>query len=80
MKIDIADDFSEDINTTGTVAVGGLATGRIEYEPVVDRDWFAVEFEAGELYAIRIDDAHPEGNTLYNPYLRGIHDAAGVLL
>jgi Ca2+-binding RTX toxin-like protein len=74
------DDFADDITTTGTVTVGGSVTGRIETGTTIDRDWFAVEFEAGELYVIRIDDAHPGGSVLEDPFLRGIHDAAGTLL
>ena len=38
-------DHSADRFTTGTVAVGGSATGTIE--TACDQDWFAVELVAG---------------------------------
>ena len=68
----ISDDFEAGIGTTGTVAVGGSATGVIDF--IGDRDWFAVELSAGNTY--RFDQRHPP-NVLHDPILRGIHDADG---
>ena len=68
----ISDDFEAGTGTTGRVAVGGSATGEIDY--IGDRDWFAVELMAGNTY--RFDQEHPP-NVLYDPILRGIHDADG---
>ena len=71
---EIEDDFSQNRDTTGTVEVGGIATGHIQYEG--DNDWFAVELTAGETYKI---DLLKYGNagTLSDPYLRGIYDEDG---
>ena len=41
----MADDYASSTSTTGSVAVGGTATGEIETSR--DRDWFAVTLEAG---------------------------------
>ena len=68
----ISDDFEAGTGTTGRVEVGGSATGEIDY--IGDRDWFAVELMAGNTY--RFDQEHPP-NVLYDPILRGIHDADG---
>ena len=43
------DDYSADRFTTGTVAVGGSATGVIE--TALDQDWFAVEQVVGRGFA-----------------------------
>ena len=39
------DDYTADLQTTSTVAVGGSATGTIE--TAHDHEWFAVKLEAG---------------------------------
>ena len=72
------DDFTSDTGTAGTVAVGGTATGEIEYDS--DVDWFAVSLEAGKTYQIDLAGSRTEGGTLSDPFLRGIHDAAGALI
>ena len=69
------DDFTADIGTAGTVAVGGTATGEIETSD--DRDWFAVTLEAGVRYRIDLEGSDTNAGTLSDPYLRGIYDAAG---
>ncbi|MYG25402.1 MAG: hypothetical protein F4213_05185, partial [Boseongicola sp. SB0677_bin_26] len=69
-------DFSADASTTGRIAVGGAATGRIE--TLGDRDWFAVTLEAGKVYRIDLK-GQPTGNgTLRDPYLDGVFDADGT--
>ena len=75
---EIEDDFPATVDTTGTVEVGGSATGEIQYE--TDHDWFAVELTAGETYKIELLGARGEGGTLRDPYIRGIHDADGRLI
>ena len=75
---EIEDDFPATVDTTGTVEVGGSATGELQYE--TDRDWFAVELTAGETYKIELLGARGEGGTLRDPYIRGIHDADGRLI
>ena len=77
---EIEDDFAATVDTTGTVEVGGTATGEIEYEG--DRDWFAVELTAGETYKIELLGGHStwDDQDLRSPYIRGIHDSTGDLI
>lgn len=49
----IADDFLGNSNTTAVLAVGGAATGTIDY--LNDEDWFAIELTAGEVVRIASD-------------------------
>ena len=74
----MADDYTSDVQTTGTVAPGGSATGEIETAD--DRDWFAVTLEAGRTYVIDLEGSWTGGGTLRDPFLRGIHDEDGVLI
>ena len=69
------EDFSTDPSTSGRVAVGGTATGRIGSSG--DRDWFAVELVAGRTYVIDLRGSPTGDGTLSDPYLRGIYDADG---
>ena len=79
---DATDDFAAGTGTTGTVEVGGTATGEIE--TLEDRDWFAVTLKADKIYRIDLEGAQSEAavraGALADPYLRGIHDAAGTLI
>ena len=70
-----ADDHPAGTNTTGTVAVGGSATGDIERAG--DRDWFAVTLEAGRSYRIDLEGSDTNAGILDNPYLHGVYDADG---
>ena len=72
------DDFAADAGTTGTVAVGGTATGEIERTD--DSDWFAVTLEAGKTYAVELKGRPTRDGTLKNPYLDGIYDSDGNLV
>ena len=72
---EIADDFPAGTDTTGTVEVGGSATGDIERRD--DRDWFAVELEANTRYRIDLEGRPTDAGTLRDPYLRGVHDGDG---
>ena len=74
----VPDDFAAGTGTGGTVAVGGSSTGEIEL--VGDRDWFAVELEAGKIYRIDLEGSSTDAGTLSDPYLRGIYDANGNLI
>ena len=40
--------FSQDINTSGSIAIGGKALGKIE--TLSDRDWFKVDLIKGNKY------------------------------
>ena len=73
----ITDDFAAGTGTLGTVQVGGTATGKIE--TAYDSDWFAVTLDAGTLYRIDLKGSLTRSG-LRDPYLRGVHDANGVLL
>ena len=71
----MADDFSANARTTGTVEVGGSATGEIGKRN--DVDWFAVELVAGQTYVIDLEGAPTGGGTLGDAMLRGLYDAGG---
>ena len=72
------DDYSADIHTGGSVAVGGSATGEIE--TAGDFDWFAVELVAGRTYVIDVEGDDTGAGTLGNTVLRGLYDAHGDLI
>ena len=74
----LTDDFSAGTGTSGALAVGGSATGEIDYGR--DRDWFAVDLDAGRTYRIDLEGSETRDGTLYDPYLRGVYDANGVRL
>ena len=76
VSVSVPDDFTAATGTTGAVAVGGSATGEIDYGG--DRDWFAVEFDAGKTYRIELKGSRTGDGTLTDPFLRGIHDENGV--
>ena len=63
------DDFTADTGTTGRVAVGGTATGDIERPG--DRDWFAVELEAGKTYQFDMKGLWTGDGTLSRTKLGG---------
>ena len=71
----MSDDYTTTIETTGAVAIGGSATGNIE--TAGDRDWFAVEFEAGRTYQIDLRGSPTGDGTLPDTFLRRILDAEG---
>ena len=72
------DKHSSGTDTTGTVAVGGTATGATNYGG--DRDWFAVTLEADHTYWIDVDGEHSGKGTLHNLYVLGIYDSDGDLV
>ena len=57
-------DLPGSVDTTGRIEIGGSVTGVIE--SMDDRDWFAVEFEAGKTYHVRlslkIEDGYQPAN------------------
>ena len=75
---EIDDDHPAGRGTTGTIAVGGSATGKIER--VGDRDWYAVTLEAGKSYRLDLEGSGTDAGTLTDPYLRGVYDADGNLI
>ena len=74
----VVDDFEAGTGTSGAVAVGGSARGHLETGG--DHDWFAVTLDACRIYRIDLEGSPTGKGTLYNPYLRGVYDANGVLL
>ena len=70
------DDFAGDVSTVGTVAVGGSIQGEAQFEG--DRDWFAVELEAGETYMAWLRGRDSRSGTSWDPHVYGITDDAGV--
>ena len=54
-----ADDFSADANTSGRIAVGASAGGRIE--TAGDHDWFAISLDALTQYQFSIVPGHVDG-------------------
>ena len=72
------DDFSASIATTGTVAVGGTATGKIDVRG--EHDWFAVSLEAGKAYRVEVRGADTGDGTLRDPVLVGLYDATGTFV
>ena len=73
----VDDDYGDDTSTTGTVAVGGFATGRIEVEK--EEDWFAVELLAGVGYRIDLRGSHTLAGTLPDPLLLAVWHGATEL-
>ena len=74
----VGDDIGADIAGAATVTVGGSARGRIETAD--DRDWFAVELEAGTEYRFDLDGRTSATLSLTDPKIYGIHDANGDLI
>ena len=73
------DDFTSGTDTTGTVAVGGTAAGKVDFEN--DRDWFKVDLVPGKTYRIDLEGRDDTGNdALDDPYLHGIYDSDGDLI
>ena len=74
----LADDYPAGVSTTGSVVVGGKATGKVQFP--FDPDWFAVELEAGTPYLVQAKGWRSGNGTLWNPNVPGIYDDQGVLL
>ncbi|RIX44184.1 MAG: hypothetical protein D3M94_15915 [Rhodocyclales bacterium GT-UBC] len=69
------DDYAASSATTGSLAIGGSATGQIERAG--DADWFAVNLTAGQRYVFNLDPASSGG--LSDPYLN-LYSSSGSLL
>ena len=72
LNTDNGDDYSADINTTGSISIGGSSTGTLETSG--DRDWFEVSLTNGASY-----EFNHVGNTLSDPYLY-LRDQNGNLI
>ena len=76
--IDITEDpdkHTADRNTSGSVEVGGSATGKIDFSR--DVDWFGVELTIGRTYQIDLEGEDTGRGSLRDPQLRGVFDADG---
>lgn len=71
------DDFTDWIDTTGVVAVGGTAQGNIDVD--TDYDWFKVHLEGGTTYDITEVSIGRTGG-VNDPYLFGIYDSTGTYI
>ena len=70
------DDYSADISTTGSVTVDGSVSGTMEVP--LDRDWFAVELQAGQTYFLDvIREERPNRRGYYARWLTSVHDSEG---
>ncbi|MEX5728137.1 Ca2+-binding RTX toxin-like protein [Rhodovulum iodosum] len=72
------DDYSEDSERAGSVAVGGAATGEIE--DAYDGDWFAVSLMAGRTYMIDLEGTQTGEGTLSDPFILGVFDNSESLI
>lgn len=77
LEATLADDYPASDATTGTVAVGGSATGTLETG--ADQDWFRIELTANHLYQIDLLGQATGAGTLIDPYLY-LRDQAGTLV
>lgn len=73
----VPDDYASTTGTTGAVAVGGAATGRLETS--TDTDWFAVTLTGNQVYRFDVRGSASGGGTLTDPYLR-LRSVSGGLL
>ena len=72
------DDYEDDTTTTGSVAVGGSATGNLQH--FSDHDWFRVTFDEGSTYRIDIKGSWTDHGTLRDTRIAGIYDSNGNLI
>ncbi|NML14071.1 pre-peptidase C-terminal domain-containing protein [Azohydromonas caseinilytica] len=73
----VADDYAASTATSGSLAVGGSAAGRIE--STNDIDWFRVTLAAGQSYRLEALGAGTSNGTLGDPYLT-LYNAGGTAL
>ena len=64
--------------TSGVVASGGSATGRIASQE--DADWFKVELQVGQTYQVDLEGSPTGQGSLDNPVLNAIYNAQGNLI
>ena len=72
------DDYEDNTTTTGSVTVGGSATGNLQH--FSDHDWFRVIFNAGQTYRIDIRGSWTGHGTLRDTRIAGIYDSSGDLI
>jgi Ca2+-binding RTX toxin-like protein len=72
-----ASSFGDASHPYGQLAVGGSVSGALQ--SAGDRDWFAVNLQAGYTYKIDLAGHASGAGTLADPYLR-LHDSSGALV
>ena len=73
----LSDDLADDISTQGRLTVGGNVDGEIGF--ISDRDWYAIELEAGMRYQFDLKGSDSNKGTLADPYLM-LYNADGIAL
>lgn len=68
----VSDDYRNNPTTSGTLSVGGMASGKINAQG--DHDWFKMTLNANQLYALQAS-----GTLIFNHQLQ-IYDASGELV
>ncbi|MFO1163048.1 MAG: pre-peptidase C-terminal domain-containing protein [Reyranellaceae bacterium] len=74
---DLADALNDATHPLGALSAGGSSHGNLEVP--TDRDWFALQFTAGESYTIRLTGAPDGDGKLADAYLR-LHDGSGAVV
>ena len=69
------DKHTTDRRTSGSVVVGGSATGKIDFSR--DVDWFGVVLTRGRTYQIALEGEDTGRGSLRDPQLRGVFDGDG---
>ncbi|THD55839.1 NF038122 family metalloprotease [Phenylobacterium sp.] len=72
---DYANSLTDTTHPIGQLAIGGSISAALQ--EAGDRDWFAVQFQAGDTYTINEVGSFGGGGTLADPYLR-LHDSTGA--
>jgi len=73
----VADDYSNNAGTTGSVSVGGARNGAIE--AAGDMDWLRITLMAGRRYRFDLEGLDTSRGTLPDPFLR-LRDSSGASL
>jgi hypothetical protein len=72
VRVGEAFDYAANTSTTGSIAIGGSASGVVNFNG--DRDWFRLSLQAGRSYRFNLN-----GNTLSDPTL-ALRNATGTQL
>jgi len=70
-------DLAASTATTGSISVGGSASGIINY--AADQDWYAATLTAGHTYSVALQGSNSSHGSLYDPVIYGIYNASGNL-
>ncbi len=77
------DDYTNTVNTKGSLTVGNSITGRIDtvinIDPA-DQDWFKLSLKAGEQVRIDMKGTATNSGSLSDPKIMGIYDSSGTII